>query len=99
MSMLHIAESKNFDEDISEIIFLISANKINPLYTGGLFHCCMLDKSICHFRGVSSILSLLFYFWWKVLLANNVDPHQMPHHVASDLGLHCLPMILLRDST
>ena len=22
---------------------------------------------------------------------NNVDPDQMPHHVASDLGLHCLP--------
>ena len=24
---------------------------INPLYTGGLFHCYMLDKSICHFKG------------------------------------------------
>ena len=23
---------------------------------------------------------------------NNVDPDQMPHYVASDLGLHCLPM-------
>ena len=22
----------------------------NPLFTGGLFHCYMLDKSICHFR-------------------------------------------------
>ena len=32
------------------------------LYPGKLFHCCMLDKSICHFRGVRSILSLLFYF-------------------------------------
>ena len=30
----------------------------NPLYTGELFHCYMLDKSICHFRGVGSILSL-----------------------------------------
>ena len=35
---------------------------INPLYTGGLFHCHILDESICHFRGVGSILSLLFYF-------------------------------------
>ena len=26
-----------------------------------------------------------------MLLANNVDPDQTPH-VASDLGLHCLPM-------
>ena len=24
------------------------------------------------------------------LLANNVDSDQMPHHVAYDLGLHCL---------
>ena len=40
------------------------------------------------FRGVRSVLSLLFYFRWKILLANNVDPDQMPH-VASDLGLHC----------
>ena len=30
--------------------------------------------------------------------ANNVDPDQMPHYVASDLGLHCLPLILLQDS-
>ena len=37
-----------------------------------------------------SVLSLSFYFWWKILLANNVDSDQMPHYVASDLGLHCL---------
>ena len=49
----------------------------------------------CHFRGVSSILLLLFYFWWKILLANNVGPDQMPHYVASELDLHCLPMTLL----
>ena len=24
-------------------------------------------------------------------VANSVDPDQMPHSVASDLGLHCLP--------
>ena len=32
------------------------------------------------------------------MLANNVDPDQTPHYVASDLGLHCLPMTLLRVS-
>ena len=58
----------------------------------------MLDESICHFRGVGFILSLLVYFWWKFLLANTVDPDQTPHNVASDLGLHCLPMTLLRVS-
>ena len=47
----------------------------------------MLDGSLCHFRGVWTILSLLFFFLWKILLANNVDPDQMPH-VASNLGLH-----------
>ena len=30
----------------------------NPLYTGRLFDCYMLDKSICYFRGVGSILLL-----------------------------------------
>ena len=38
---------------------------------------------------------LLFYFLWKILLANNVDTDQMPHYVASDLGLHCLPVTLV----
>ena len=34
------------------------------------------------------VLLLLFYFCWKILSANNVDPDQMPHYVVSDLGLH-----------
>ena len=42
-----------------------------------------------------SILSLLFYFGWEILLANNVNTDQMPHCVDSDLGLHCLPMTSL----
>ena len=33
----------------------------------------------------------------EVQLANTEDPNQMPHYVASDLGLHCLPMTLLPD--
>ena len=28
-------------------------------------------------------------------MANSVDPDQMPHSVASDLGLHCLPKLSL----
>ena len=71
---------------------------INPLYTGRLFHCYMLDKSICHFRGFESISSLLFYIDGKILLAKTVDSDQIPHYVASDLGLHCLPMTLLQVS-
>ena len=33
-----------------------------PLYTGRLFHCYTLDKSIFHFGSVRSFLSLIFYF-------------------------------------
>ena len=29
------------------------------------------------------------------LFANSGDPDQIPHSVASDLGLHCLPITLL----
>ena len=44
------------------IIETSTTTAFNPLYTGRLFRCYMLDKSICHFRGVRSISSLLFYF-------------------------------------
>ena len=32
------------------------------------------------------------------MLAITVDPDQTPHYVVSDLGLHCLPMTILRVS-
>ena len=32
------------------------------------------------------------------MLANNVGPDQMPHYVASDRGLQCLLMTLIRVS-
>ena len=32
------------------------------------------------------------------LFANSGDPDQMLHSAASDLGLHCLPVTLLRVS-
>ena len=40
----------------------------------------MLDEPICDFRGVGSILSLLFYFRWKILSANTVNPDQTAHY-------------------
>ena len=43
-------------------ITLFTPVTVNPLYTGGLFPCYMLEKSICHLRGLGSILSHLFYF-------------------------------------
>ena len=55
----------------------------------------MLDKSICYFRESGLFCCFYSIFDGKILLANNADPDQMPHYVASDLGLHCLPMSLL----
>ena len=49
-------------ELLSLQIDLFTLILLNPLDTSGLFHCYMLDESICYFRGVRSILSLLFYF-------------------------------------
>ena len=89
---LNLTESATF---VSVICCLPPEDRLptefNPMYTDGLFHYYMLDEFVCHFRSVRSILSLLFYFWWQTLLANNVDSDQTPH-VASDLGLHCLPI-------
>ena len=64
----------------------------NPYMTNGLFRPYQLDESVFNFRGVWCIFSVLFYFWKKFMLANSGDPDQTVRSVASDLGLHCLPM-------
>ena len=38
------------------------SNVPKPVVNGGIFHCYMLDKSICNFRSVESMLLLLLYF-------------------------------------
>ena len=54
----------------------------------------MMNESICHHRGAGSIfVAFCSILLWKILSANNEDPDQTPHDVASGLGLHCLPMI------
>ena len=47
------------------------------------------------FRG---LCCLLYFIEIPKLNANSVDPDKMLHSMASDLGLHCLPMSLLRDT-
>ena len=50
-------------------------------------------------EGVSGCFLLLLCFTEiHVFNANCGDPDQMPHSVASGLGLHCSPMSLLWDS-
>ena len=48
---------------------------------------------------VSGLFSMLpFIIEIPVFNANSVDPDQMPDFVASNLGLHCLPVSLLWDA-
>ena len=35
------------------------------------------------------LFRFFFLFLMKILVANNVDPDQIPHNEVSDLGLHC----------
>ena len=43
-------------------------------------------------------LALSHFIRMHILHANSVDPDQTPRSVASDLGLHCLPMSLLWEA-
>ena len=44
------------------------------------------------------VFLLLCFKEIPVFNANSVDPDQMPHSAASDLGLHCLQKSLLWDT-
>ena len=57
-----------------------------------------LDRFIS-ILGVSILFLLLPCFIAKSMLnANSGDPDQTPRSVASDLGLHCLPISILYDA-
>ena len=64
-------------------------------------HCLLVESStyIC-WTSPFVILGVFCFFYsnFDGKLANTVDPDQTPHYVASDLGLHCLPLNLLRVS-
>ena len=66
-------------------------------------HCILVDSFtvICltsPFYGCRIHFVAFILFLMEILLENIVDPDQTSHYVASDLGLHCLPMTLLRVS-
>ena len=53
--MSHQKQFETFNKDGLEYISMSypgTNGTVNPLYTGGLFHCYMLDENICNFRGV-----------------------------------------------
>ena len=70
---------------------------INP---NGLVYLKALDCSISNRKGmfISLLLHVPCFIEIPVFNANSVDPDQMPHSMASDLGLHCLPMSLLWEA-
>ena len=73
------------------------------LYPFILTHCILVDSpSVIYWTSplvIIGVLSLFCCFYssfdGKSCLVNTVGPGQMPQHVASDLGLHCLPMTIL----
>ena len=47
-------------------------------------------------EGMSGCFSLtLCFIKFPVFNANSVNPDQMPHSAAFDLGLHCLPISII----
>ena len=68
---------------------------LNPFKPSGLFYINYLDRLISSIRSVWLALLLSCLIEIPVLNANSVAPDQTPRSVASDLGLHCLPMSIL----
>ena len=71
---------------------------INPFTPNGLFYFNFSDRSISNRRSSDSFFIIKIFYRIPVFFANSVDPDQTPQTAASDLGLHCLPMSLLRDA-
>ena len=81
----------------------LSCNFYSNIHDDQAITCILVDSShvLCwtipfNILGVSDKFCHFYSnFLTKSLLVNNVDPDQMPHYVASNLGLHYLPMTLL----
>ena len=84
------AETGEFDED-----------ELHEVYTH-LTHCIVMDSStaVC-WMGPFVILGVSnsVCHFYSIFNGNNVDREQMPHYVVSNLGLQCLPLILLQFSS
>ena len=73
--------------------------EFHPFKPSGLFYRNSLDRSISYIRGVWLFLLLSCSLEISELNANSVDLDQTPRFAASDLGLHCLPMCFLWDTS
>ena len=63
-----------------------------------IFYLNCLENSIFNRRGVRLYFFSPYFIEIPVFNANCVGPDQTPHCAASDLGIHCLPMLLLWDA-
>ena len=68
---------------------------VNSFMSSGFFYHNSLDRSIFNSRVSGYFLLLLCIIEIPVVNANSVDPDQMPHSMASDQGLNCLPITIL----
>ena len=66
--------------------------------SSGLLYHNALDRSVSNNRVSSKFLLVLCLKEIPVVNANSVCPDQTPRSAASDQGLHCLPITLLRVS-
>ena len=68
----------------------------------GFFYLLMdssaLDRSVSNGIGVWLVFNITTIYRNSFIKLNSVDPDQTPRSAASDLGLHCLPMSILRDA-
>ena len=59
--------------------------------------CKKKTKTLAHYENLSASSASAYLnnpkYWDRNAWENNVDPDQMLHSAASDLGLHCLPFI------
>ena len=73
-------------------------NSINRFMPNGISHRYQLEQSISVLRDVR----WYFIIFIQILIENNArnsgDPDQTPRSVASDLGLHYLPMSHKKDA-
>ena len=69
----------------------------NLFTSSGLLYHHFLDQSVSSSRVSGWFLLLLCFIEISAENAKSIDPDEMLHSVSSDLGLHCLPINLLRD--
>ena len=71
---------------------------LNPLMPSRIFYLIIWAVPFSVQRVSGLLFLLLLLVENSAFNANSADPDQTPHSVASDLGLHCLPMSPLWDA-